>query len=412
MAEDIKEKTEALVTKAGWRGLFMIELLRDDSGKLWFVELNGRPWGSMALCRRQGFEYPAWHIELAIDGQSPAGTAPIPVQSIVCRNAGREFMHLLFVLKGAKSNALTNWPPFWRTLREILHFNGSDGLYNWRQDDMKVLSLIFTSPSTTIFSNREIESLMEVLAACHVHSKWSYDGSWSLEDLSARFSRRGYRVLMMTEHDRGFSAERLDQYRQACVRASREKILVVPGIEYSDAQNRVHVLVWGPVPFLGEGLPTGQILSAVRAAGGLAIFAHPTRREAWKSFEPSWSEQLLGIEYGIASMTAGLRAGRHRHLCGNREWFHLSAWIFTPDVNRSFSYGNEFERRVRYQENIVDCLRERRCYARALGVPFKHTALTRATPLLGMAENSRRKAAAILKQSRLHFAARPEHRRK
>jgi len=124
---------------------------------------------------------------------------------------------------------------------------------------------------------------MEVLAACHVHSKWSYDASWSLEALSDRFSRRGSRILMMTEHDRGFSASRLEQYRAACAQASSDKILVVPGIEYSDATNRTHVLVWGNIPFLGEGLPTGEMLEAARAANGLAVLAHPSRQDAWRT---------------------------------------------------------------------------------------------------------------------------------
>jgi hypothetical protein len=43
-----------------WRGLFMIELLRDPSENLWFIEFNARAWGSMALARRLGFEYPAF----------------------------------------------------------------------------------------------------------------------------------------------------------------------------------------------------------------------------------------------------------------------------------------------------------------------------------------------------------------
>ncbi|MGA8868104.1 MAG: hypothetical protein WB510_14115, partial [Candidatus Sulfotelmatobacter sp.] len=112
---------------------------------------------------------------------------------------------------------------------------------------------------------------MEVAAVCHVHSRWSYDGSWSLPALSAKFRRRGCRVLMMTEHDRGFTAARLEEYRQACAQVSSEELLVVPGIEYSDAANRVHVLVWGRVPFLGENLPTGEMLEAVKAADGVAI---------------------------------------------------------------------------------------------------------------------------------------------
>jgi len=136
--QELKSTVEALITKAGWRGLFMIELLRDDSGKLWFVELNGRPWGSMALCRRQGLEYPAWHVELAMDEQSQAGAAVPSVPGFVCRHAGREFMHLLFVLKGAKSNALSKWPSFWKTVRDVVQFHRKDGLYNWRRDDPKV----------------------------------------------------------------------------------------------------------------------------------------------------------------------------------------------------------------------------------------------------------------------------------
>src|SRR5260370_17887956 len=127
---------------------------------------------------------------------------------------------------------------------------------------------------------------MEVLAACHVHSTWSYDGSWSLEALSAKFSNRGCRILMMTEHDRGISESRLNQYRTACAQASSDKILIVPGIEYSDASNRTHVLVWGKIPFLGEDLPTGEMLQAVKVANGLAVLAHPSTRDAPKPFNP------------------------------------------------------------------------------------------------------------------------------
>lgn len=136
--QELRSKVEAFLTNAGWRGLFMIELLRDDSGKLWFVELNGRTWGSMALCRRQGLEYPAWQVELTIDERSPAGLAASSPMSIVCRHAGREFMHLLFVLKGAKSSALRQWPPFWKSVGDVARIHRGDGLYNWRRDDPKV----------------------------------------------------------------------------------------------------------------------------------------------------------------------------------------------------------------------------------------------------------------------------------
>ena len=138
VAQELRSKVEAFIRKSGWRGLFMIEVLRDNSGRVWFVELNGRPWGSMALCRRQGLEYPAWHVDLAMDEQSRAGLAVAPGPGVVCRNAGREFMHLLFVLRGARSNALTKWPSSWETISNLFRFHREDGLYNWRRDDPRV----------------------------------------------------------------------------------------------------------------------------------------------------------------------------------------------------------------------------------------------------------------------------------
>ena len=62
----IKSAAERFLTGCGWRGIFMIEMLRDESDKLWFLEFNGRSWGSMALARRAGFEYPAWAVQIAL----------------------------------------------------------------------------------------------------------------------------------------------------------------------------------------------------------------------------------------------------------------------------------------------------------------------------------------------------------
>jgi hypothetical protein len=136
--EDLKATAEKMIRTAGWRGVFMIELLREDSGKLWFVELNGRPWGSMSLSRRQGLEYPAWHVELAMDAESRAGAVQTPPPCLVCRHVGREFMHLLFVIRGAKSKALDNWPPFWKTIADMVSVRQGDAYYNWRRNDAKV----------------------------------------------------------------------------------------------------------------------------------------------------------------------------------------------------------------------------------------------------------------------------------
>jgi hypothetical protein len=148
--EEIKPKVEALIKGLQWRGLFMIEMLRDHFGTSWFVELNGRPWGSMALSRRQGLEYPSWHVNLALDPSSNAGLAVSSVPGMVCRSAGRELMHILFTLRGAKSKALNHRPSLLKTLLDVIRIHREDTFYNWRRGDSRVF---FADCYYTIYDN-------------------------------------------------------------------------------------------------------------------------------------------------------------------------------------------------------------------------------------------------------------------
>jgi hypothetical protein len=241
---------------------------------------------------------------------------------------------------------------------------------------------------------------MDILAACHVHSAWSYDGSWELDALSQSFSPRGYRVLMMTEHDLGFSQERLNEYRQACSGASSDKMLVVPGIEYSDAANRVHVLVWGDVPFLGEGLPTGEMLARVRSAGGLAVLAHPSRREAWKSFEPSWADALLGIEVWNRKYDGWAPSKNAKALLQTTGALHFVGLDFHTE-RQFFPLGMALDVQGEISErSVLDALRVRRCSARAFKFPVNQSVVRTAMPVLRMAEHGRRMGASLVRRAR------------
>ena len=152
---ETQRSAETLMAKSGWRGLFMIELLRDDAGKVWFVELNGRPWGSLALSRCQGFEYPVWQVRMACGEEPVIDSLPAAVSGVVCRNVGREMMHLLFVLRGPKSTALVRWPSVTKTLRELLRIRAGDGIYNWRLQDPKVfLADCYNTVHDNVFKDR------------------------------------------------------------------------------------------------------------------------------------------------------------------------------------------------------------------------------------------------------------------
>jgi predicted ATP-grasp superfamily ATP-dependent carboligase len=115
----------------GWQGPFMVELLRDENGTPWFMEFNGRLWGSTALARRQGFEYPAWAVAQAFDPEFiPA--APVVESTAQVRHLGREILHLAFVLRGPSSEFhKARWPCFWRSLLRVLAPSRRSAFYNF-----------------------------------------------------------------------------------------------------------------------------------------------------------------------------------------------------------------------------------------------------------------------------------------
>lgn len=237
---------------------------------------------------------------------------------------------------------------------------------------------------------------MEVIAACHIHSTWSYDGSWTLPALAEKFAARGCRLLMTTEHDRGYSPARFLEFRTACAEASNDQILVVPGIEYSDADNRVHVLVWGPQEFLGESLPTTTMLRAAQAAGGVAVLAHPGRKEVWKTFDPEWREYLLGIEAWnrkYDGWAPGVAAPGLLEEGGQIPFVGLD--FHTQKQSFPLTMSFDVEGAIR-EDNVVRCLRERRCRANAFGKPL--TELFGA-PALHIAERGRKTAANLVRSA-------------
>lgn len=206
-----------------------------------------------------------------------------------------------------------------------------------------------------------------IKTACHVHSDWSYDGKWSIENLAIAFGQRGYRVVMMTEHDLGFTEARRLEHREACARASSDKILVIPGIEYSDAKNVVHVLVWGPVPFLGEAVPTSELLKSVAAANGIAVLAHPSRKNAWQCFDPEWSKYLLGIEVWNRKTDGWAPSRNAAPLLEGNSLLEFVGLDFHAR-NQFFPLAMELDIDSEVNENsVLECLRARCCRATAFG---------------------------------------------
>ncbi len=149
--------------------------------------------------------------------------------------------------------------------------------------------------------------------AAHVHSTWSYDGTCSLDEVASVFRRFGYDGVLMSEHSRTFDQERWEAYRAACQKASRG-ILLVPGIEYEDDSNTVHVLVWGDLPFIESHSSTGETLRGVRSHHGIAVLAHPRRKDALDPSAPQTGRCSTESRPGTVETTAG-RHGFVRATC-------------------------------------------------------------------------------------------------
>ena len=131
----VMQNTINFIRQIGWTGNFMIELLHSiEDDKHWFVELNGRSWGSMALARRSGYEYPAWTAKLAENSDFRPPSVEPPV-NLMCRHIGREINHAIFVMLGSKSKNMPGWPSRWGTLVNLLRVRSRDRLYNWNPND-------------------------------------------------------------------------------------------------------------------------------------------------------------------------------------------------------------------------------------------------------------------------------------
>lgn len=245
-----------------------------------------------------------------------------------------------------------------------------------------------------------------IKAACHVHSDWSYDGKWPIARLATAFKQRGYRVVMMTEHDLGFTEARRLEHREACVQASSDEILVIPGIEYSDARNVVHILVWGPVPFLGEGVPTSELLKKVAAANGVAVLAHPSRKNAWQCFDPEWSKHLLGIEVWNRKTDGWAPSRNATPLFKGTSLVEFVGLDFHAR-NQFFPLAMELDIATKLEEaSVLDCLRARKCRATAFGGSVQQVKDGWFRFTLNSAERCRRSASAAYRSLKKQTAGR------
>ena len=137
---------------------------------------------------------------------------------------------------------------------------------------------------------------MKLRGMVHVHSRWSYDGCHDLHEIVGRAQARRLDFVLMSEHTRTMTDETMTAFVAECDALTRATgILVVPGIECEATPDFVHVLGYG-VRSLVRDRRVGSIATAVRAAGGFPVLAHPVYRDAAACVSRGELDQLGGWE--------------------------------------------------------------------------------------------------------------------
>lgn len=115
---------------------------------------------------------------------------------------------------------------------------------------------------------------MPYLLDLHCHSWFSGDGVSRPEALIAAAKRRGLHGFAITDHNTCDAYHYMVDHGLA--RADGQPVddfLIIPGVEVSTDEG--HLLCLGAVLPPMKGKPVAEVAAAIRAAGGLAIPAHP-----------------------------------------------------------------------------------------------------------------------------------------
>ncbi|MEU5940878.1 PHP domain-containing protein [Micromonospora sp. NPDC047548] len=237
-----------------------------------------------------------------------------------------------------------------------------------------------------------------VRAAAHVHSEWSDDASWTLPDIAAAFGQRGYQVVLLSDHSREFQPARLDEYRAACAAASTPEVLLVPGIEYNDPDNLIHVPVWGDVPFYGHTPDITELLGKVSADGGIAVLAHPSRRAAWRRYDPAWTPHLVALEIWNRKYN-GIAPDPHAAALARREGLREFVAIDFHTRRQFFplAMALQLEGDVLDRDAVHRTLRAGRFEPMVGERPVRRVLNGPAARVLAVAERARRTAAPVLR---------------
>jgi hypothetical protein len=138
------------------------------------------------------------------------------------------------------------------------------------------------------------ENWHEAAGAIHLHSDFS-DGSLPIPEIAAIASGKDLDFLMFSDH------HTLEPKRRG-LEGWHGRVLVLAGYEINDADDHNHYLAFRLDREVEAGLPAGEYVRRVKAAGGIGIIAHPAEKRSFSEAYPPYpwtewdSDDFDGIE--------------------------------------------------------------------------------------------------------------------
>ena len=194
----------------------------------------------------------------------------------------------------------------------------------------------------------------------HNHSVWS-DGQMSLQTVAKWGLRFGADAVVMSEHDYHFTQTKWDDYKEACREASTNKCKIIPGIEYSSPADQIHIPTVGVDRFYGARRDIVELLSDIKAGGGAAVLAHPTRKNALAYLSADAENLLDGIEIWNRKVDGVLPVRSHYQLARTRN-LATTIGMDLHTYRQVFPMWNEIETTSASLDgqSIADAIRARR----------------------------------------------------
>lgn len=177
----VLESGERLLTGIGYEGVAMVEFRQQPGERPFFLEINGRLWGSLGLALRAGADFPLAMVEAHVSGTTSV-SQPDLSRTIRCRNLPLELEHIRSVFRSHRSGD-RHAPSRMGTvgslaLRTFDPWNRSDLL--WADDPSPALSAL----------RRQVMDAGHRLRACLKNIR----PRWHSQELTRRLLRNSCRI--------------------------------------------------------------------------------------------------------------------------------------------------------------------------------------------------------------------------